>query len=906
MKKHLLLLMMALLPMAACAYDAYIDGIYYNFDSGTKTATVTYKAMYQSDYSGKIVIPDVVTYNDVTYSVISIDEYAFYGNANLESVIISNSVKSIGKYAFDNCTNLSSVIFGNNVVSIGDRAFSRCINLKSVNIPECVTHIGVYAFAETEWYNNLDDGMIYINNIAFQYKGDMPENTNVTIKEGTVSISTYAFSECKNLTSVDIPNSVTNIGDGAFSGCSGLTSIEISNGVTTIGEKAFYGCSGLTSVTIPNSVNSVGHFAFMNCLNLTSIYISDLATWCNNEFMYGYMYAYHLYLNGEEVKDLVIPDNVTKIVDGAFQGCVSLASLTIPGNVKSIGYGAFEKCTGLTSVDISEGLTSIGFVAFSKCSSLASVTIPNSVTEFGNGAFSGCENLRSLTLHTSKVANWFAGHPYIQGVTLGEEVTEIANGAFADCSSLKSVTLSDNITKIGESAFETLATLLTKRGSKTLLTLWNAGYTEPKDVNTSEILAPTSLLFTSSTQCTAQFHVNNIYQEYETTYDGFSLQGEDIEITGLKPDSTNIVLLKIMLDDLTYETSKRYTSESLNLCTTNDTTATSFVIIGEYDKGDAEVIAERMEFDDNTLQGNEISAEGLEPSTDYEITYVATVRYGENGEFEEEYRYVTAVRTDDLVFNTLPPKVVSKGEVVVAAESNLPNDELKVGFEWRRNDAPEELESKSCEAFLYNGTTEGILHYLTSFSYWRYRPYYESASGKRFYGGWGIVEADDDSYFEPTVHTYANIEVTDNTAQVNGYALNGTDEVLMLGFMYWMTYNGGGGIHNKAVAIPTDAKTVELDNKQQRMKATLTDLDYDSEYSCVAFVTTTDGKTFYGEEQKFSTGEAPAAIGTVESNNEPVIEVARYNLNGQLISSPQKGVNIIRYSDGTSKKIYLR
>ena len=353
MKKHLLLLMMALLPMAACAYDAYIDGIYYNFDSGTKTATVTYKAMYQSDYSGKIVIPDVVTYNDVTYSVISIDEYAFYGNANLESVIISNSVKSIGKYAFDNCTNLSSVIFGNNVVSIGDRAFSRCINLKSVNIPECVTHIGVYAFAETEWYNNLDDGMIYINNIAFQYKGDMPENTNVTIKEGTVSISTYAFSECKNLTSVDIPNSVTNIGDGAFSGCSGLTSIEISNGVTTIGEKAFYGCSGLTSVTIPNSVNSVGHFAFMNCLNLTSIYISDLATWCNNEFMYGYMYAYHLYLNGEEVKDLVIPDNVTKIVDGAFQGCVSLASLTIPGNVKSIGYGAFEKCTGLTSVDIS-------------------------------------------------------------------------------------------------------------------------------------------------------------------------------------------------------------------------------------------------------------------------------------------------------------------------------------------------------------------------------------------------------------------------------------------------------------------------------------------------------------------------------------------------------------------------
>ena len=100
--------------------------------------------------------------------------------------------------------------------------------------------------------------------------------------------------------------------------------------------------------------------------------------------------------------------------------------------------------------------------------------------------------------------------------------------------------------------------------------------------------------------------------------------------------------------------------------------------------------------------------------------------------------------------------------------------------------------------------------------------------------------------------------------------------------------------------------TVELDNKQQKMSAILKDLEYESEYSCVAFVTTTDGKTFYGEEQKFKTGEAPAAIGTIESNNEPVVEVARYNMNGLLISSPQKGVNVIRYSDGTIKKVYVK
>ena len=131
--------------------------------------------------------------------------------------------------------------------------------------------------------------------------------------------------------------------------------------VTSIGDYAFYNCSGLTSVTIPNSVTSIGDEAFYKCSGLTSVRISDIAAWCNIDFADVYSnplyYAHHLYLNGEEVKDLVIPNSVT-----------------------SIGYATFHGCSGFTSVTIPNSVTSIGDYAFSECSGLTSVTIPNRVT----------------------------------------------------------------------------------------------------------------------------------------------------------------------------------------------------------------------------------------------------------------------------------------------------------------------------------------------------------------------------------------------------------------------------------------------------------------------------------------------------------------------------------------------
>ena len=103
MKRNLLLILMALLPTLASAYAAEIDGIFYNF-SGNE-AIVTYKSDRNS-YSGDVVIPASVTYNDKTYSVTSIGYYAFGRCFSLTSVTIPNSVTSIGDGAFNYCQSL--------------------------------------------------------------------------------------------------------------------------------------------------------------------------------------------------------------------------------------------------------------------------------------------------------------------------------------------------------------------------------------------------------------------------------------------------------------------------------------------------------------------------------------------------------------------------------------------------------------------------------------------------------------------------------------------------------------------------------------------------------------------------------------------------------------------------------
>ena len=191
--------------------------------------------------------------------------------AGCKTTTIPNSITSIGDYAFYG-SGLTSITIPNSVTSIGDRAFYGCTGLTSITIPNSVTSIGNGAFSDTQWYESLPDGLVYINKVLYSYKGDMPKNTSVAVKDGTLSISPCAFMYCTGLTSITIPNSVTSIEYGTFWRCSSLTSITIPNSVTSIGDEAFYSCDSLTSVVIGNNDNlSIGFGAFIYCENIRSV-----------------------------------------------------------------------------------------------------------------------------------------------------------------------------------------------------------------------------------------------------------------------------------------------------------------------------------------------------------------------------------------------------------------------------------------------------------------------------------------------------------------------------------------------------------------------------------------------------------------------------------------------------------
>ena len=245
-----------------------------------------------------------------------------------------------------------------------------------------------------------------------------------------------AFCDNTSLTFVKLPLTLKTIGNSAFSNCSNLTSITIPNSVTTIGERAFEDCRGLTSVTIGNSVTTIESYAFSSCNRLAGVYITDIAKWCAIEFEDNanpLSYAHNLYLNGELVTDLVIPDSVTEIRSLTFYGCSSLTSVTIPDGVTTIESDTFRGCSSLASITIPDGVTTIGSWAFSSCSGLTSITIPDGVTSIGSGAFSSCSGLTS--------------------VTIPDSVTSIGDSAFFNCRNLTSITIPDGVTLIGDYAF---------------------------------------------------------------------------------------------------------------------------------------------------------------------------------------------------------------------------------------------------------------------------------------------------------------------------------------------------------------------------------------------------------------------------------------------------------------------
>ncbi len=357
-------------------------------------------------------------------------------------------------------------------------------------------------FSDTDEDGNEYDGYMIVG------LGDCTD-TEIVIPDAyngkpVIGLYNFAFSDCKEITSVFMPDSIVTIGEEVFLNCTALTSVNIPDSVIAIGESAFANC-GITDITVPASLTYFGNYSFAYCTKLTTVNIADGAS----------VIGANAFEGCKMLTSINIPDSVTEIGKGAFtntayandinnrhnetlyignhlievdetalgsyeikEGTVNIAgyafagsaitSVKIPGSVRAIGEYAFTKCEMLTIISIPDSVTEIGYSAFSNCTELKSVIIGSGATKIASTAFYYCSKLESFSVSAEnkefasqdgilydKNKTYIISTPdaLTGAITIPEGVTYIGEGAFYDCKGLTSITIPDSVTKIGNRAF---------------------------------------------------------------------------------------------------------------------------------------------------------------------------------------------------------------------------------------------------------------------------------------------------------------------------------------------------------------------------------------------------------------------------------------------------------------------
>ena len=673
-----------------------------------------------------------------------------------------------------------------------------------------------------------------------KFKGNLEIPSHVKVeKDGeireytVIQIGDHTFDGNDSLTSIILPNTVKNIEAYSFNGCKGLKSILIPNSVTTIKTGAFSGCTGITSVNydaVSATPPTSSEYAwFKDCVNITDFFIGN-----NVEYIPDYL-CYGL----SKIQTMNLPNSLIHIGSYAFSGCTGLTSVNYEaenvtgpssdcyawfkdsGKITTFSIGNTVKsiprylCYGLSniqSITIPNSVTSIGSYAFSGCSGLTSVVVPNSVNYVGSSSFSGCKNA-VIKAFPNPYSSLKEGSGWKQLVLVGGPLYEISN-CNPHQESIDLVFAANNNYEPAPEGYENIEA--TEFGIK-------RDYYGDYPCNSD-----------------GKFTMKNLYAYkiyYFIPYTKYS-------------DGTTLELGEWSI--LTH-------SLNLNLASKEVLPSTISAQFG-YKMEDAVFQSDYITYNGEKIPGQKLSLSGLKPNTTYSAKYTVSTKGGSTE--TQTFSFTTPA----LELKMLTPYSVTSTNTIVAAETNMSDQETSAGFQWKKYDAPSTLAPKEAFAAIYDGRLEGYIKNLQSTSYYNVRAFYKDAAGNYTYTDWVTFDPSDFSYFEPTVHTYPANEVSASSATVKGYVLPGSDEILKQGIEYWKV--GGANAPMKVMSPLAASSKDTVFATGQVMIVTLNNLKPGTDYCYRAFVTTQAGTT-YGEEQTFTTG-----IGVGDVNADGVVNVS--------------------------------
>ena len=325
-----------------------------------KVTEIGFSAFYNCKTLESVNIPN---------EVIMIDKYAFLDCENLKNVTLPNNIHIINWGAFENCKSLKYIEIPDSVYIIGYEAFSGCVSMTSVVIPDSVREIRGSAFSNctnlkdikmsknilslsysifdnTYWYNNQPDGIIYLDNVLYGYKGDMPSNTVINVKDGTRIIAGFCFEDCSNLVDVNIPDSVINVGRSAFIDTAWLNNKE--NGIVYAGKVAYCYKGKLDEDSVLYLNNDTigvadGFYPEEEVLDGDMDVVLPESLVCVGSYAFGRIDLHGL--GSSSLKSINLPSNLKYICSEGFSYCSEAkGSLSIPKSVEYIGDNAFYTC----------------------------------------------------------------------------------------------------------------------------------------------------------------------------------------------------------------------------------------------------------------------------------------------------------------------------------------------------------------------------------------------------------------------------------------------------------------------------------------------------------------------------------------------------------------------------------